>query len=62
MKNNITRKALYKDIDQIWDLGSNIEVFQVSNEVVTFWPKDVLASCINRELFLNFINNLSMFI
>ncbi|MCK4635240.1 MAG: GNAT family N-acetyltransferase [Candidatus Moranbacteria bacterium] len=44
-----TRKATIKDIDKIICLGSLINEFKVNNKVVNFWPKKVLADCINSK-------------
>lgn len=41
------RKAILNDLESIWNLGSNVNEFEVSKETVTFWPKDILELCIN---------------
>jgi GNAT superfamily N-acetyltransferase len=41
--------ATLEDIDTIIKLGNSVNEFQVSNEVVTFWPKDVLIDCIKSK-------------
>ncbi len=43
------RAATIKDTDTIIKLGNLINEFQVSNEVVTFWPKNVLIDCIKSK-------------
>lgn len=43
------KTATLEDIDTIIKLGSSINEFQVSDEVVTFWPKNVLIDCIKSK-------------
>lgn len=43
------RIATAKDIDAITRLGNSVCEFQVSDEVVTFWPRDVLIDCIEND-------------
>ncbi|MFH1456902.1 MAG: GNAT family N-acetyltransferase [Patescibacteria group bacterium] len=43
------RKAIITDIDKIHDLGSYVSEFSVSDEVVTFWPKNILQNCIESK-------------
>ncbi|MFO7806847.1 MAG: GNAT family N-acetyltransferase [Candidatus Moraniibacteriota bacterium] len=43
------KDATLKDIDAIIKLGNSVNEFQVSDEVVTFWSKDVLIDCINSK-------------
>ncbi|MFO7710670.1 MAG: GNAT family N-acetyltransferase [Candidatus Woesearchaeota archaeon] len=38
--------ATLEDIDTIIRLGNTVNEFQVSNEVITFWSKNVLVDCI----------------
>ncbi len=51
------RKALQSDVDEIWSLGSNVDEFQVSKEVVTFWPRPVLEACVNNGSIFVFEEN-----
>jgi ribosomal protein S18 acetylase RimI-like enzyme len=49
------KPATLKDVDTIIKLGNSVNEFQVSNEVVTFWPKNVLIDCIkdkNNPIFV----------
>ena len=46
MNNIIIKKAAIDDMNKIWELGSNVNEFQVSDEVATFWPKEILEKCI----------------
>lgn len=43
------REAITADIDKIHILGNSVNEFNVSNEVVTFWPKHILHNCIVSE-------------
>lgn len=43
------RKAIALDIDAIHTLGSTVNEFNVSDEVVTFWPKHILLNCVNSK-------------
>lgn len=45
----IIREATTKDIDQIHDLGKDVEEFNTTDEVVTFWPKYILKNCVNSK-------------
>jgi len=46
------RKAVLSDVKAIFNLGKSVDEFQVSDEVVTFWPEDILKNCINSETSL----------
>ncbi len=41
--------ATLKGIDTIIKLGNSVNEFQISNKVVTFWPKEVLVDCIKNK-------------
>ncbi|MFH1291162.1 MAG: GNAT family N-acetyltransferase [archaeon] len=43
------KTATLKDIDTIIELGNSVNEFQVSKEVVTFWPKNVLIDCVKSN-------------
>lgn len=43
------KTATLEDIDTIVKLGNSVNEFQVSDEVVTFWPKNVLINCIKSK-------------
>jgi len=44
------RRATLKDIDEILKIGNYVTEFQVSDEVVTFWPKAVLIDCLKKRI------------
>ena len=44
----IVRKAKTKDINNIWELGKNINEFETAKDIVTFWPKSILEKCIDK--------------
>jgi ribosomal protein S18 acetylase RimI-like enzyme len=43
------RKAETRDVAMIHSLGETVSEFSVSNETVTFWPKDILAQAIGSN-------------
>ena len=43
------KPATLEDVDQIINLGKSVSEFQVSDRVVTFWPKKVLIDCIKSK-------------
>jgi ribosomal protein S18 acetylase RimI-like enzyme len=43
------RRAEAKDVDAIHSLGEPVSEFSVSNETITFWPKDILARAIGSN-------------
>ncbi|MFP4424589.1 MAG: GNAT family N-acetyltransferase [Candidatus Woesearchaeota archaeon] len=43
------KTATLADLDTIIELGKSVNEFQVSDDVVTFWPKDVLIDCIKSN-------------
>ena len=43
------KTATLEDVDTIIKLGNSVNEFQVSDEVVTFWPKDILIDCIKSK-------------
>ena len=47
-------EATLKDVDEIIELSKGVSEFTVSNEVVQFWPKEVLIDCIkfNNPIFV----------
>ena len=48
------RKATEADIDEVSEIGNQIEEFRVSSESILFWPKEVLRDCVssNENIFL----------
>ncbi len=49
------RKAKLSDIDEIFNLGSAVNEFEVSDEVVTFWPEKILKRCVKSKTDFIFI-------
>ena len=45
----IIRTAENQDIEEIWNIGNNVSEFKTAPNVVTFWPKETLENCINKE-------------
>jgi ribosomal protein S18 acetylase RimI-like enzyme len=43
------KTATLGDVDTLVKLGNSVNEFQVSDEVVTFWPKEVLVNCIKSK-------------
>lgn len=43
------REATINDIDNIHNLGKQVDEFNVTNKVVTFWPKHILKNCIESD-------------
>ena len=43
------RTATLQDIKKIDKIGNSVNEFQVSKEVVTFWPESVLSNCIQSK-------------
>ena len=43
------RTATLQDVNEIVNIGNSVNEFQVSEEVVTFWPKSVLIDCIKGK-------------
>ena len=43
------RNASLEDIDNIIQLGKSVNEFQVSDEVITFWSKEILTNCIQSK-------------
>ncbi len=43
------KTATIEDVDTIIKLGNSVNEFQVSDEVVVFWPKNVLIDCIKNK-------------
>lgn len=44
------RKATLHDIDPVFMLWENIDEFVVTDDVVTFRPKEILKNCVGSEL------------
>lgn len=44
-----TNQALLSDIDEISRLGNQVDEFQVSDEVVNFWPKNILQNIVKSK-------------
>ncbi len=43
------KPATLEDVSEIITLGNSVNEFQVSDQVVTFWPEKVLADCIKNK-------------
>ncbi len=43
------RTAKKEDINQIWELGKNVDAFETSEDTATFCPKSILKNCINKN-------------
>lgn len=43
------REVIKKDVESIFELGKNISGFEVSNDIVTFWPVQLLKNSVNKE-------------
>lgn len=43
------RIAQKEDIEQVWNIGNNVPEFKTAENVVTFWPRETLENCINKE-------------
>ena len=44
------RNASLEDIDNIIQLCKSVNEFQVSDEVITFWSKEILTNCIQSKI------------
>lgn len=50
MDNNvIVENVSTEDVETIFELGQNISGFEVSKDIVSFWPKRLLINSINKE-------------
>jgi len=49
INNIIITKATKKDVNDIAVLGSAVNEFEVSDQVVSFWPKEILNTCIDND-------------
>lgn len=43
------RKVKTSDIDTIYELGKNISGFEISEEIVSFWPIKLLKNSVNKK-------------
>ncbi|MCL2384030.1 MAG: GNAT family N-acetyltransferase [Oscillospiraceae bacterium] len=43
------RKATKEDIQTICEFGRNVSGFETAEDVVGFWPKEILENCVGRE-------------
>lgn len=53
--NYIIRMAKNEDVEEIWNIGSNVSEFKTAENVVIFWPKETLKNCINKEDILFYV-------
>lgn len=49
------RKAAVEDADAIYELGKSVAEFNVSDETVTFWPKELLENAVQSDDVLVFV-------
>ena len=52
MKIRIAKK---EDIEQVWNMGNNVAEFKTAENVVIFWPKEILENCINKDDILFYV-------
>ena len=50
-----TRIAKKEDVEQVWNIGNNVSEFKTAENVVIFWPKEILENCINKEDILFYV-------
>jgi ribosomal protein S18 acetylase RimI-like enzyme len=43
------REATIQDVNKIHKLGENVEEFDTTEEVVSFWPKQIILNCIESN-------------
>ena len=43
------RAAKLEDVNKMIKLGNSINEFQVSEKVITFWPKEILINCVKSK-------------
>ncbi len=53
--NYIISKAESKDIEEVWNIGNNVSEFKTAENVIIFWPKEILKNCINKEDILFYV-------
>ncbi len=49
------RTAKKEDIEEIWNIGNNVSEFKTAENVVTFWPKEILENCIDKDDILFYV-------
>lgn len=52
MKIRIAKK---EDVEQIENIGNHVSEFKTAENVVIFWPKEILENCINKEDILFYV-------
>ncbi len=45
----VIREVHKKDIEKVFELGQNISGFEVSDDIVTFWPRQLLENAVNKN-------------
>ena len=49
------RTAKKEDVQEVWNIGNNVSEFKTAENVVVFWPKEILENCINKEDIIFYI-------
>ncbi len=49
------RTAKKEDVQEVWNIGNNVSEFKTAENVVIFWPKEILENCINKEDIIFYI-------
>lgn len=47
--------AKKEEVQEIWNLENQVSEFKTADNVVIFWPKEILLNCINKEDILFYI-------
>ena len=51
----IIREGKNKDVEAVWNMGNNVSKFKTTENVVIFWPKEILKKCIDKEDILFYV-------
>ena len=51
----IIREGKNKDVEAVWNMGNNVSEFKTTENVVIFWPKEILKNCIDKEDILFYV-------
>ena len=49
------RTAKKEDVQEVWNIGNDVSEFKTAENVVIFWPKEILENCINKEDIIFYI-------
>lgn len=55
MKKFDIRIAKKKDVKQVWNIGNNVSEFKTAENVVIFWPEEILENCIDKDDILFYV-------